>query len=76
MRVYNYNEAENDLSIILDTALTEDVIIMSKDGLNFKLSPYNENGKGKSPLEGIMGIKANITTRELVEIIREGRAGI
>jgi hypothetical protein len=31
--------------------------------------------KGKSPFEGIKGIKANVTTHELVEIIREGREG-
>ena len=34
------------------------------------------NHRAKSPLEGIIGIKTNVTTRELVEIIREGRAGV
>jgi hypothetical protein len=34
-----------------------------------------KKAKGKSPLEGIKGVKANITTQELVEIIREGREG-
>jgi hypothetical protein len=76
MKVYNYNEVKEDLSVILDSALAEEVIIKSKDGLNFKLSQINESNDGKSPLEGIKGIKANISTPELVEIIREGRAGI
>jgi hypothetical protein len=76
MKVYNYNEVNDDLSVVLDSALSEEVIIKNKDGLNFKLSQINENNNGKSPLEGIKGIKANISTLELVEIIREGRAGI
>ena len=77
MRIYNYIEAEEDLSVILDSALAEAVIIKSKDGLNhYRISPINGNYGGKSPLEGIKGIKAKVSTRELVEIIREGRAGI
>ena len=31
--------------------------------------------KDKSPLEGIKGVKANITTQELIEVVREGREG-
>ena len=76
MRTYNYNEVESDLSIILDSALTEEVIIQNKDGVNYKLTPISEKSIGKSPFEGIKGIKANVTTQELVEIIRESRAGI
>ena len=76
MRTYNYNEAANDLSIILDSALTEEVIIQNQDGINYKLTPLSEKNVGKSPFEGIKGIKAKVTTQELVEIIREGRAGI
>ena len=41
-----------------------------------QISALNGNTSGKSPLEGINGIKVNITTQELVEIIREIRAGI
>ena len=33
-------------------------------------------GKTKSPLEGIKGIKADVTTPGLLEIIREGRESI
>jgi len=42
MRTYNYNEAANDLSIILDSALTEEVVIQNKDGINYKLTPIAE----------------------------------
>ena len=76
MRIYNYFEAKEDLSVVLDSALAEEVVIKSKDGLNYRLSPMNEIHMPKSPLEGIIGIKANVTTRELVDIIREGRAGV
>ena len=74
MRIYDFNEVEDDMSVILDSALVEDVII-SRNGLNYKLCPIIEHNGGKSPLEGIKGIKAKVTTRELVEIIREGRSG-
>ncbi len=73
MRTYNYNEFTDDFSMILDLALSEDVVIKSKEGINYRLIPVNENKIGKSPFEGIKGIKANVSTQELVEIIRQGR---
>jgi len=76
MRIYDFNEVEEDLSVVLDSALAGDVIIKSRNGLNYKLIPINEHIDDKSPLEGIKGIKAKVTTQELVEIVREGRAGI
>ena len=75
MRVYNYSEARQKFTAVLNNALKEDVIIRRKDGSKFKIIPMLEPKKGKSPLEGIKSIKANITTNELVEIIREGREG-
>jgi len=36
----------------------------------------NDDKKGKSPLEDIPYIKADITTQEIVDLIRESRAGI
>ena len=39
------------------------------------LMPVAGDKKGKSSLEGIKGVKANVTTPELLEIIREGREG-
>ena len=75
MRVYNYSEARQNFTTVLNTALKEDVIVRRKDGRKFKIVPIVDEKKGKSPLEGIKGIKANVTTAELVEIIREGREG-
>jgi len=75
MRVYNYSEARQNFTNVLNTALKEDVIIRRKDGSRFKIVPIGEVKKGKSPLEGIKGVKANVTTGELIDIIREGREG-
>ena len=76
MRVYNYSEARKNFTTVLNTALKEDVIITRKDGCSFKIIPVDKKKAGeKSPLEGIKGVKANITTQELVKIIREGREG-
>ncbi len=36
----------------------------------------NDTSKGKSPFEDIPSIKLNVTTQEIVEILRECRAGI
>jgi antitoxin (DNA-binding transcriptional repressor) of toxin-antitoxin stability system len=76
MRIYNYSEARQNFTTVLNTALKEEVVIRRKDGSRFKIVPIGaDKKKGKSPLEGIKGIEANITTSELIEIIREGREG-
>ena len=74
MKVYNYSEARQNFSTVLNTALNEEVIITRKDGNQFKLIPVRENkGKKKSPLEGIKGIKANVTMDDILAAIRESR---
>jgi prevent-host-death family protein len=74
MRIYNYSEARQNFSTVLNTALKEEVIITRKDGSKFKLISINENEKElKSPLENIKGIKTNITMNEILEAIRQGR---
>ena len=76
MRIYNYSEARQNFTSVLNTALREEVIITRKDGSKFKIIPIeNKKTRGHSPLENIKGIKADISTEELVEIIREGREG-
>ena len=76
MRVYNYSEARQNFTAVLNTALKEEVVVRRKDGSRFKIVPLtSEKKKGKSPLEGIKGVNANITTQELVDIVREGREG-
>jgi prevent-host-death family protein len=74
MKIYNYSEARQKFSTVLNTALKEEVIITRKDGSKFKLISINENKKEtKSPLENIKGIKTNITMSEILEAIKQGR---
>ncbi|MDR2053464.1 MAG: type II toxin-antitoxin system Phd/YefM family antitoxin [Treponema sp.] len=76
MRIYNYSEARQNFTSVLNTALREEVIVTRKDGSKFKIIPIEtKKSGGHSPLEHITGIKANVSTEELVEIIREGREG-
>ena len=75
MKIYNYSQARQNFTSVLNTALNEEVEIRRKDGSRFKIVPIVGDKKKKSPLEGIKGIKANITTEGLLEIIREGREG-
>jgi len=43
MRVYNYSEAQLDLSAVLNTALSQDVIVRKQNGQRFKIIPVKEN---------------------------------
>jgi hypothetical protein len=77
MQVFDYNEFSQDMTKAFNAALVDEVIINNRDGNSYKLLPIKENIKtGKSPLEDIPRIKLNITTREIVELLRECRAGI
>jgi hypothetical protein len=70
MQVYTYSEARQKLAMVLEQAETNGkVIIRRKDGRTFSLVPERT---ATSPLD-VPTIKANITTKEIVEIIREGR---
>lgn len=71
MKVYNYSEARQNLSNVLNTALNEEVYITRKDGSKFKLISV-DNEKKKSPFD-IKGIKCEISTKEIISTIREGR---
>jgi len=74
MKTYNYLEAKQNLSAVMNTAVNEDVIIKRSDGIKFKLIYLNDNNP-VSPLN-IEGITTDITTQELIDIVREQRAGV
>jgi hypothetical protein len=75
--VFDYSEFSQDMAKVFNTALFEEVIINNRDGNSYKLLPMKAAGKsGKSPLEDIPRIKLNVTTKEIVEILHECRAGI
>jgi antitoxin Phd len=70
MQVYTYSEARQKLAMVLEQAeSTGKVIIRRKDGRTFSLVPEKIVS---SPLD-IPTIKANITTQEIVDIVRDGR---
>lgn len=70
MHIYTYSEARQKLALVLDQAENSGkVLIRRKDGRTFALIPENI---ATSPLD-VPTISANISTQEIVEIIREGR---
>jgi len=74
MRVFNYSEARQNFSTLLNTALKEEVIITRKDGSRFKLvSMYGDEKNEKSPLESIKGVKANVSMHDILDAIKDGR---
>ena len=70
MEVYTYSEARKKLTQVLEQAETSGkVLIRRKDGRTFALVPEKNIS---SPLN-VPSIKADISTQEIVELIREGR---
>jgi len=70
MQIYTYSETRQKLAAVLQQA--EDsgkVLIRRKDGRIFALTPEKNMS---SPLD-VPWIKAEISTQELVDIIREAR---
>jgi len=76
MLVFSLSDFTQNATRILNAALNDEVII-NNEGMHYKILPMKtDDAKGKSPLENIPYITAGITTQEIVELIREGRAGI
>jgi antitoxin Phd len=70
MEVYTYSEARQKFAAVLDRAEESGkVLIRRKDGRTFALVPENI---AASPLD-VPSIKVDITTQEIVDLIREGR---
>lgn len=70
MQVYTYSEARQKLALVLDQAEnTGKVLIRRKDGRTFALVPERNLS---SPLD-VPAIKAKITTKEIVDMVRKGR---
>ena len=70
MDVYTYSEARQKLAKVMDQAeRTGKVVIRRRDGRTFAISPERPP---KSPLD-VPSIKADISTGELVALIRKDR---
>jgi hypothetical protein len=73
MQVYTYSEARQKLAKVLEQAESAGkVLIRRKDGRTFALVPEQLRS---SPLD-IPSIKADISTEEIVSIVRKGRERI
>lgn len=70
MDVYTYSEARQRLALVLEQAeATGKVLIRRKDGTTFALTPEQPSA---SPLD-VPSVKAEVSTAELVSLIREER---
>ncbi len=70
MEVYTYSEARQKLATVLDQAeSTGKVLIRRKDGRTFAVVPIK---MPSSPLD-VPSIETNVSTKEIVELIRQGR---
>ncbi len=70
MRNYSFSEARQNLASVLDEANNKgSVRINRRDGQAFILKPVPVTG---SPLD-IQGVNIDITTQEIIDIVREGR---
>jgi hypothetical protein len=77
MLVFDFIDFSQNMNKAFDAALNDEVIINNENGVSYKITPIKNNiKKDKSPLEDIPYITANITTQEIVELIRENREGI
>jgi len=50
--------------------------ICAYDGKSYRIGPINDDKKEKSPLEDVPYITADITTQEIVDLVRESRTGV
>ena len=71
MIAYDYRQAKENFDAVLDTALKEDVIIKKSDTLVFRLAAVRQKPHN-SPFD-IDGITTDITTAEILDILRECR---
>jgi len=70
MEIYTYSEARQKFARVLQKAeSTGKVLIRRKDGRTFALTPEQSHS---SPLD-VPSIKADVSTREIVAIVRRGR---
>jgi hypothetical protein len=71
MKVYSYSQARQQLSQVLDTARSEEVLIRRRGGETFSLRYKSEPA---SPFD-VPGIKTRATTDDILDAIREVRTG-
>jgi len=70
MKVYTYSEARQKLSMILDMARSEEVLIKRRGGETFKVVLKQSK---KSPFD-VQGIKTKATTQDILDAVNESRS--
>ncbi|GHT50125.1 hypothetical protein FACS1894102_5430 [Spirochaetia bacterium] len=76
MQVFDYSDFSQNTTKIFEAALMDDVIVKNSNGYSYKILPLKNRAMEKSPIENIPCIEADITMQEIVELLRENRAGI
>jgi len=77
MQVFDFDEFAQDITKVFSLALIDEVIINYDEKNSYKLLPIKNNNKTESsPFRDVPRIKLNITTQEIVEILRDCRAGV
>ena len=76
MLVFDVSDFTQNATKVFDAALTDEVIINNKNGKSYRIVPINDDKKEKYPLEDVPYITADITTQEIVDLVRESRAGV
>lgn len=71
MKIFTYSDARQKFSSVLESAQKEGkVLIRRRDGRLFSIRPEKLS---ESPFD-IKGVKSSITTKEIIETLREARA--
>jgi hypothetical protein len=73
MQIYNYSTFDNNLGNLLTKALSDEIIIQDYKGNNFSVKPVKVFEHEASPFEKVPCLNLNISTKKIVDIIREGR---
>jgi hypothetical protein len=73
MQVYNYNTLNRNIGSLLNDAIADDVIIHNYKGKDFRITPLFQEIEKESPFEHVPCLNLNISTEEIVNIIRESR---
>jgi hypothetical protein len=76
MLVFDVSDFTQNVTKVFDAALKDEVIINNKNGKSYRIIPINDDKKNKSPLGDVPYITADITTQEIVDLVRESRAGV
>lgn len=73
MKVYTYSEARQKLSMILDMARSEEVIIKRRGGETFKVV-FNQSDKSPFDVPGVKELKTKVKTQDILDAVRESRS--